>query len=258
VARALGRVTAELHLALAAAGEEHPAFTPEPVRPDDVQRWIETIQREALATFDNVGRQLDALPGAFAASIRNELAGVIRSAPDLRQSLEALRMLPDTGVLMTRAHGDYHLGQILRSSNPERPGGEWVVVDFEGEPARPLQERRSKQSPLRDVAGMLRSFDYAVQMGYKSYDTDDFMVRNSLRVWSAAWQEAVRREFLGSYRETAAGAAFLPRDEAAFQRILAGFELEKALYELGYELNNRPDWIWVPVQGILAVQERIA
>jgi maltose alpha-D-glucosyltransferase / alpha-amylase len=133
-----------------------------------------------------------------------------------------------------------------------------VVVDFEGEPARPLQERRSKQSPLRDVAGMLRSFDYAVQMGYKSYDTDDFMVRNSLRVWSAAWQEAVRREFLGSYRETAAGAAFLPRDEAAFQRILAGFELEKALYELGYELNNRPDWIWVPVQGILAVQERIA
>src|SRR5690606_5761008 len=148
-----------------------------------------------------------------------------------------------------RIHGDYHLGQILRTRDPLPGGHEWVVLDFEGEPARPLQERRRKSSPLRDVAGMLRSFDYAVQSALREFHTDDLRVENTLRAWAAVWEEAVRREFLRGYRQTVGDAPFVPTDDETFERILTIFELQKALYELGYEMDNRPDWITVPLRG---------
>jgi maltose alpha-D-glucosyltransferase / alpha-amylase len=256
VAAALGRVTAELHLALASASAEHHDFSAEPVTRDDVQSWVENLTREATETLDGVGRMLDALPGAFPSGIHNDLAAVIREAPDLRQQMENVRILHTSGTSKIRLHGDYHLGQVIRATDPSSSGGEWIILDYEGEPARPIEERRRKHSPLRDVAGMLRSFDYAVQMAVKNYQTDDFMVRNATRVWGTSWLEAVRSSFLQSYREAAGNASFIPQGEGEFEKVLAAFELQKALYEVGYELNNRPDWIWVPIQGILSIRAR--
>ncbi len=135
---------------------------------------------------------------------------------------------------MIRTHGDLHLGQTMLSDRG------WVVLDFEGEPARPLPERRQKRSPLRDVAGMLRSFSYAVAGS------------RLLRGLEApeGWEERARERFLAGYNE-AVDSTLLPPGQQAIEQLLAVFELEKAVYELRYELNNRPDWVAIPVAGIL-------
>ncbi len=255
-AAAMGRVTAELHLALATAGPEHPDFEPEPITQEDVQGWIEGIQRRGIAVLADLGRRLDAIPGAFPSHLLSELGRLVREGPDLRDRMEDLRLLLSASAVKIRTHGDFHLGQVLRATNPDRAGGEWIVLDFEGEPTRSLEERRAKLSPLRDVAGMLRSFDYGVQVGIKAFQSDDFRVQNAVKTWADAWRTKVREEFLAAYRETVGAAPFVPRATGAFERVLAVFELEKALYELDYEMNNRPDWLWVPLQGILAIRER--
>lgn len=255
-AAAMGRVTGDLHLALAQAGPDQPAFEPEPIMQEDVQTWIEGIQRRAAAVLADLGRRLDAIPGAFPSGMVSDLTSVVREGPDLRDRMEDLRMLLRPGTMKTRTHGDFHLGQILRATNPDRAGGEWIVLDFEGEPTRSLEERRAKMSPIRDVAGMLRSFDYGVEVGVKAFHSDDFRVRNAVRTWADAWRERVRGEFIAAYRETVGNADFMPRGAGAFERVLAVFELEKALYELDYEMNNRPDWLWVPLQGIVEIRRR--
>ena len=137
-----------------------------------------------------------------------------------------------------RTHGDLHLGQTMLSERG------WVILDFEGEPARSLAERRRKRSPLRDVSGMLRSFGYAVS------------AVEILRGTAApeGWEARAREEFLQGYLETA-DAGLLPIGDTAFNRLLTVFELEKAVYELRYELNNRPDWVGIPVKGILRLLE---
>ncbi|HLL47727.1 MAG TPA: hypothetical protein VK399_13535, partial [Longimicrobiaceae bacterium] len=142
-----------------------------------------------------------------------------------------------------------------RASDPEAAGSEWFIMDFEGEPARPLAERRAKQSPLRDVAGMLRSFDYAVRMALAEQETGDMLVKSALEGWADSWLRMVRGLFLEGYAEAARGAGFVPDDPETLRRVLAVFELEKAVYELGYEMNNRPAWIWVPIRGIRALLE---
>lgn len=255
-AEALGRVTAELHLALASADPSEANIAPEVITADDVQHWIETAQNTAESTLEDVGRRLDVLPGAFPGRIHNELAAIVRDRPDLRQRFEALRLLANTGMRKMRIHGDYHLGQVLRVRDSETVGADWMILDFEGEPARRLEERRGKFSPLRDVAGMLRSFDYAVHVASRGVKTDDFMIRNNLRIWGEAWIEATRDAFINAYRETMSDSTIVPDDDESFEAILAAFELDKAIYELGYEMNNRPDWLWVPLQGIVAIAER--
>ncbi|HZY62299.1 MAG TPA: alpha-amylase, partial [Edaphobacter sp.] len=150
-----------------------------------------------------------------------------------------------------RIHGDYHLGQVLRSR------GDYVILDFEGEPARSLAERRAKQSPLKDVAGMLRSFSYAAYAGLNAFTqrrppNNEADARN-LEAWTLLWQNAVSAEFLHSYRQTiAAQPRLIPRPAEA-HRLLNAYLLEKALYELLYELNNRPAWVRIPLAGILAL-----
>ncbi|HEX5521355.1 MAG TPA: hypothetical protein VFX29_06635, partial [Longimicrobiaceae bacterium] len=168
----------------------------------------------------------------------------------LRERVGDLRLLGEAGVLRTRYHGDYHLGQLLRTAGA-RPGvaGEWVIIDFEGEPARPLAERRAKASPLRDVAGMLRSFDYAVQMALDEQPPAPAHGA-TLDEWAAAWQRDVRALFLEEWRAAVEGSGIAPEDPAELARVLAALELEKAVYEVGYELNNRPEWIWVPARAI--------
>ena len=154
---------------------------------------------------------------------------------------EHLRLLTHAGSVgrVIRTHGDYHLGQTLWANE------DWVILDFEGEPARTLAEWRRKRSSLRDVAGMLRSFAYAasaseLQRGVVAPET---------------WEQDARAEFLAGYRDTA-DPTLLPSGEEAMRRLLTVFELEKAVYELRYELDNRPDWVRIPVAGIVRLLEK--
>lgn len=162
----------------------------------------------------------------------------MESETQIRERFAALTRGP-LSARRARAHGDYHLGQVLATEN-----GDFVIIDFEGEPARTLEERRAKRSALRDVAGMLRSFDYAAATE---------LTGEELEPWARAWVAAVSKAFLESYREIAEG--FLPQTQAEFDTLLDAYLIEKAVYELQYELNNRPDWVRIPAQGILRLIE---
>ena len=242
-------MTAELHRALASAAPEHADIAPERRGEDDVQRWIPALQAHADRVLGEVGRRLETMPGAFAPELHGDLATVVREAPGFRQRMDDLRLLGESGTTKTRVHGDFHLGQLLRASTPSASGGEWIVLDLEGEPTRPLEERRAKQSPLRDVAGMLRSFNYAVMTKLREQDAARVTGRGLPADWARLWEREVRGAYLDAYLETAAGAPFLPKERAVFERVLAVFELDKAIYELDYELNNRPHWLWLPLAG---------
>jgi len=148
-----------------------------------------------------------------------------------------------------RIHGDYHLGQVLRAR------GDYVILDFEGEPARTLAERRAKQSPLKDIAGMLRSFSYTAFSAL-----DHFVLRHpgtakSLEPWAQLWQNAVSTEFLAAWRTTIGANPHLTPQPPQAHRLLNAYLLEKALYELLYELNNRPGWVRIPLAGILGLPQ---
>jgi len=165
----------------------------------------------------------------------------------LLEQLEALKT--DTYQFWRiRVHGDYHLGQVLRVKT------DFVILDFEGEPARPLTERRAKQSPLKDVAGMLRSFSYAAYSSLINYATRRADNIAKLEPWAKLWEHSVSAEFLRAYYETAHGAKFLPLDDSDFRRLLNVFIVDKALYEVLYELNARPDWVRIPLMGVLSLQ----
>lgn len=154
--------------------------------------------------------------------------------------------------LRTRVHGDYHLGQVLRSR------GDFVILDFEGEPARSLLERRAKQSPMKDVAGMLRSFSYAAYSGLMRVLTRRPGDADRLEPWARLWEQSACSAFLRAYRLTmkAAGGMMVPAETQAFEQLLEIYVLDKALYELMYELNNRPAWVRIPLAGILALPLR--
>ena len=223
--RRLGEVTAELHNALASDPVD-PHFAPE------------EPSTEALALIT--------------ASIDEEIEQVFASLPDIpavapvrgrgEEVRDRLRMLTHIGSVgrVIRHHGDYHLGQALWTKDED-----WLILDFEGEPARSVPERRRKRSPLRDVAGMLRSFAYAASASViqRNVEAPD------------GWEEECRTEFLEGYLATVE-PSLLPPDRKSVERLLTVFELEKAVYELRYELGNRPDWISIPVAGILRMLEQ--
>lgn len=163
--------------------------------------------------------------------------------------LQRFRKLIDTRIngIRIRTHGDFHLGQVLYT------GKDFIITDFEGEPLHPLSERRLKRSPLRDVAGMVRSFHYAAyapliknESGVVVRDED----RASLERWAAGWYAWVSSSFLAGYF-SAIAPALLPESTAELEALLDAYLLEKAIYELGYELNNRPDWVQIPMHGLL-------
>ena len=147
-----------------------------------------------------------------------------------------------------RVHGDYHLGQVLRVKT------DFVILDFEGEPARPLADRRAKQCPLKDVAGMLRSFSYAAYSSLINYTARHAQGIASLEPWARLWERCVATEFLRAYRETICGAQLLPENSDAFRKVLDVFLVDKALYEVLYELNARPSWARIPLMGIMSLQ----
>ncbi len=223
-AHRLGDLTGRMHLALAAA----PDLEAEPVGTADQVRWADEMEAGLDRLLANEDPRLEALrPQADA----------------VRQALTHLRRLTPAGRRI-RLHGDYHLGQLLRVDDG------WVVLDFEGEPDRPIAERRQTRSPLQDVAGMLRSFDYAAAVAVRQQATPDEPRWGSLVPFGRTWAARNRRRFLGAYLEVMAGSPLLPASPAAVETSLVAFQLGKALYEVGYELAHRPDWIAIPLTDI--------
>jgi maltose alpha-D-glucosyltransferase/alpha-amylase len=241
-ANTLGRRTAELHLALASATED-PAFAPEPMNVDELRALTTKIRQRASQVFDLLK---DRMP-QFSDDVLEIAAAVLSRRSRLLEHLEALK--PETyQVWRIRIHGDYHLGQVLRVKT------DFVILDFEGEPARPLAERRAKQCPLKDVAGMLRSFGYAAYSSLINYATRRADDIRKLEPWAQLWERCVSAEFLRAYRETAHGAKFLPVEDVDFRRLLNVFMVDKALYEVLYELNARPAWVRIPLMGVASLQ----
>jgi len=236
----LGRRTAGMHLALASGLET--AFAPVMPHSRDMEALRDDLMHHAAKALDLLKTNLSRLPddtvetAALTLSRRGALLAKFR----------ALAGLQDGGQ-WTRIHGDYHLGQVLRAR------GDFVILDFEGEPARSLEERRAKQSPLKDVAGMLRSFSYAAFSALTQYTTrrpEDFP---QLEPWARAWESFVTAEFLRAYRSTVGDSPIVPAHPPDFDALLEVYVLDKALYELVYELNNRPAWIRIPLHGIVSL-----
>lgn len=239
LAETLGRRTAGLHLAFATPTED-PAFKPELLTAGDVGFWRDKALAEARQTFALLDQALPRLEGATLADARAVLAAQ-RSLLDLVSRTSQ----PPGRALKTRIHGDYHLGQVLLVRN------DFVLIDFEGEPGRSFDERRARQSPLRDVAGMLRSFAYARAGGLRNITATPDEI-SQLEPFAAEWEAAARAAFLRGYAASVQGSALYESFEAQ-QGLLSLFELEKALYELRYELDNRPDWVGIPLAGILGL-----
>jgi maltose alpha-D-glucosyltransferase/alpha-amylase len=234
----LGRRTAELHRALSPE-HGHPAFMPEPFTQLYQRSIFQSMQSYARRVLQQLRKQLKSLPDAARAEAEQTLA---REA-DIIDRFKAVLKQNRTGA-RTRIHGDYHLGQILTT------GDDVIIIDFEGEPARPLSERRSKRSPLRDLAGMLRSFHYAAHTALRHHALLRHKDTEVLEPWLAFWHRYVGGVFLRSYLETAGDAIFVPKDLEETDILLNAFLLHKALYELHYEMDSRPDWVMTPLAGI--------
>jgi maltokinase len=221
----LGAVTARLHNCMASDPGD-PAFSPEEPSAESMSLLTATIDEDIERVFTR-------LPDD------ERVAPIAGRGQDVREQI-GMRAQAGAGGRAIRTHGDYHLGQTLH-----RPGaGDWVIIDFEGEPARPLFERRQKRSPLRDVAGMLRSLAYAASAS---------QIMRGIPA-PGKFEDQARTTFLENYFSTI-DAALLPAGDAAIWNALAIFELEKAIYELQYELDNRPDWLPIPVAGIARLLE---
>ncbi len=234
----LGKRTAELHLSLSFETED-PDFTPEPFSVLYQRSLYQSMQVLTKKVFALLRKNMKNLPDegqALAGEIltfEKEIMG--RFSALFKRKLSAMKI---------RIHGDYHLGQVLYTGN------DFVIIDFEGEPARTLSERRLKRSPLRDVAGMIRSFHYAAHtalLKHASVRPEDIPV---LEPWLNLWYRYIGGTFLRSYLSTAGNASFIPKSREELDVMLRAYLLEKAVYELGYELNNRPEWVIIPLRGV--------
>ena len=242
-ARLLGLRTGEFHLALASAPDD-PAFAPEPFSKLYQRSLYQSMRSLTGQVLQLLRRNLSKIP-----EVARERAEAVLGAEDrILQCFNALARARITAMRL-RCHGDYHLGQVLVS------GKDFVIMDFEGEPARPLSERRIKRSPLRDVAGMLRSFHYATYNALFALRerglarTQDLALVQFLAEFWYLWVSAV---FLKAYFDTASRGNFLPQSREELRVLMDAYLLEKVIYEIGYELNHRPDWINIPLQGALA------
>ena len=233
----LGRLTGELHRALASDSDD-PDFAPRPVTRTMTTGWKASIRELRDAMLPQLAARAPELPR----DQREIVERVLGARGRIEDAVTALDGLDGAGVTATRFHGDYHLGQILVTESG------YLVIDFEGEPMRSLEERRAHGSPLKDVAGMLRSLSYAASAGL--FTAGDAVPGVSLTRFAGEWEQQARRAFLHRYWDAVQGASFVPADQQVRDAALRAFELEKALYELGYELNNRPDWLPIPLRGI--------
>lgn len=237
----LGTRTAEFHVALAGSTRQ-PAFKPEALDEAYLLRLTDAFSRQAHQTLEYLNARCRDLPDP----IQDQVNLVLAAGDRLTGRFHELAAMKSRATRI-RCHGDYHLGQVLRR------GRDWCLIDFEGEPLRPMSERQQKHSPLKDVAGMLRSLAYAAMHTLHCRQETLAEEQAYLTERLLAWQEWTQAAFLHGYLARAAGASFLPAREKHLELLLTSFLLNKALYETEYELNNRPDWLSIPLEGILAL-----
>ncbi|HEX8311404.1 MAG TPA: putative maltokinase, partial [Chthoniobacteraceae bacterium] len=240
-ARQLGQRTGEMHLALAAS-DDHSTFAPEP---------FTTLYQRSLyqGMRQQIGRNLRLLRRRMK-DLSEDARAVAETVVSSEEAIVGLQKRLTTQKIVatkTAIHGDYHLGQVLNT------GKDFVIIDFEGEPRRSLGERNLKRSPLVDVAGMLRSFHYASHVALSRQRPEDAA---TLKPWGNSWSKAICAAFLTAYSETTAGASFIPQDPAEFDLLLEAFILDKAIYEVGYELTYRPDWAGVPLTAVCELLQK--
>jgi len=246
--RRLGEITGALHRALS-SDASNPDFSPQSVGADDLAQWREGLRRQVDTSLTLLDASLRS--GALARAGKSEARVVLaESYALLDRAIEFLSALGPGAGARIRHHGDYHLGQVLRKTD-----GDYVILDFEGEPARPLAERRQRHSPLRDVAGMLRSFAYAAAVTVKE-DAPESADPRPLRAKANALATEMQRAFRGGYFRAAPPAPIMPASPDVTEGLLTIFEIEKAFYELAYELNNRPTWADIPLRGIRELLSR--
>ncbi len=241
-AEELGRVTRQLHDALA-SGTNEPDFAPQPATADDVARWADSTRRAIDGAITLLADRIAA--GAVRDNALSEARAVVDRRTAFHESVaeHAAALAHDAGERI-RHHGDYHLGQVLRA-----PDGTFMIIDFEGEPARSIAERRQRTSALRDVAGMLRSFAYAAATLAAEQRKAGTSSPAELERRAERWEQEVRAAYLRGYLHEPA-PHYLPSARENVDALLSLFETEKVFYELSYELNNRPDWVAIPIHGI--------
>jgi maltose alpha-D-glucosyltransferase/alpha-amylase len=259
-AELLGKRTAEMHLALS-GNSKLAAFAPEPMTREDLTGEADRIEAQIKSALEALKQKIPTLDEPT-----SDIAGLLLSRrPDLMARARSLTALVAGGQRI-RIHGDYHLGQTLRTARggggdeatSATGTGDFVILDFEGEPARPVEERRQKRSPLKDVAGMIRSFSYVSFSALDRYFADkerdiQASTRSDAAAWARLWQNSASEMFLWAYWDTIGAAPALLAPPKESQDLLNAYLLEKALYELLYELNNRPAWLQIPMNGILTL-----
>jgi maltose alpha-D-glucosyltransferase/alpha-amylase len=235
----LGQRIGKMHEILAQETDD-PAFSPEEISD---REWSDRASKITISLQDAIKvleKKLPELPQHISERVQHLLDNEEKAIKKVQS------LLPEKVKLYkTRLHGDLHLGQILLVAN------DFVIIDFEGEPARPLKERCQKHSPMRDVAGMLRSFSYAAEAARRRVQKDDPENAEKFAQYSREWESAVKESFLDGYRQVASESLSVPKADNVFKQVVALLSLEKALYELEYEKNNRPDWIDIPIAGLL-------
>jgi maltose alpha-D-glucosyltransferase/alpha-amylase len=241
----LGKRTGELHLALA-SDRERKEFAPEPFSKlyqrsayQNLRSQIRRTMSMAKRASRKLGETARELVSSFVES-EQQMLDFVSGITDHKIEAEKIRI-----------HGDYHLGQVLFT------GRDFVIIDLEGEPARTLSERRLKFSAFRDVSGMIRSFHYAVLSRFLERIAIRPEDRDALEPWIETWYGFIASTFLDSYLGTVNGASFIPSEQSDVELLLNTFILEKAVYEIGYEINNRPDWLMIPLRGVNFVLEKL-
>ncbi len=246
LARQLGLRTAQMHRALAEHHGGDPAFMPEPVTPDDVTEW----RRDLETAADTMFARLDHDRAGMAENVRDLADAVLAARAPLFDAIHALA--PDgVAAVKTRYHGDLHLGQVLAVQN------DFHIIDFEGEPGRPLAARRRKSSPLRDVAGMIRSFDYAATTAVRQIAETRPAALPRMAELADAWRQRAIDGFRAAYRKAMRGCPAYPASKLQAKELVDFFTLEKAVYEVNYELANRPGWVAIPLNGVLRVLAKV-
>jgi maltose alpha-D-glucosyltransferase/alpha-amylase len=234
-----------MHLALATETAD-PAFKAEPFAQDQMRRWCEA----ALADMERTMAALEAVSRDSNESMVQNAGRLLAKRGMLAELLAAMMQQKISGMA-TRIHGDYHLGQVLVAKD------DVVIIDFEGEPGRSLAERREKTSTLRDVAGMLRSLDYAASAALDRFATRSGALPERVVAAASAWRERAGRQFIDTYVASARGGPSYPEDQQGAAALLNLFLLQKTLYEISYEAANRPTWLNVPMRGLLDLLERL-
>jgi maltose alpha-D-glucosyltransferase/alpha-amylase len=237
----LGQITAHLHLALA-SDPRNPPFAPEPISLQDVDCWRTTITEHVEAGLAALDRNLP----SYDQNVQHTAVELLRRKSDYLKKIEGLKGLEASHSVKIRCHGDYHLGQVLKTADG------FCVLDFEGEPMRSLTERREKACPLKDVAGMLRSYHYAAYAGLFAHAEEHHVDKKRLEPSATSWERHANQAFLRSYIAATQDTAvrLVPASAELLMRVLSVFLLDKAFYELNYEMNHRPSWVKIPLEGI--------